>query len=64
MSPFHASPYLVIHAERFAAAIDVAIADPKVRSIPAKAGSVDQVTDSTEVLEGPEVYGKLRVLYR
>nr|MDQ5818767.1 DUF4037 domain-containing protein [Actinomycetota bacterium] len=64
VSPFHSRPYLVIHAERFAAAIDAAITDPEVRSIPIKAGSVDQITDNTDVLERPEVYGRLRALYR
>jgi hypothetical protein len=64
VSPFHTRPYLVIHAERFAAAIDAAITDPEVRSIPIKAGSVDQVTDNTNVLERPAAYGKLRALYR
>jgi hypothetical protein len=64
VSPFHSRPYLVIHAERFAAAIDAAITDPEVRSIPIKAGSIDQVTDNTGVLERPEVYGRLRALYR
>ena len=64
VSPFHSRPYPVIHAERCAAAIDAAITDPEVRSIPIKAGSVDQVTDNTAVLGPPEVYGRLRALYR
>ncbi len=51
VSPFHTRPYLVIHAERFAAAIDAAITDPQVRSIPVQAGSVDQLTDNTNVLQ-------------
>jgi hypothetical protein len=64
VSPFHSRPYLVIHAERFAAAIDAAITDPEVSSIPIKAGSVDQLTDNSDVLGKPEVYGRLRALYR
>jgi hypothetical protein len=63
VSPFHTRPYLVIHAERFAAAIDAAITDPEVRTIPIQAGSVDQVTDNTSVLERPAAYRKLRALY-
>ena len=51
-----------IHAERFAAAIDAAITDPEVRSIPIQAGSVDQVTDDTNVLERPAAYGRFRAL--
>jgi hypothetical protein len=64
VSPFHTRPYLVIHAERFAAAIDAAKTDPEVRSIPIQAGSVDQVTDNTNVLEHPAAYRRLRGLYQ
>jgi hypothetical protein len=64
VSPFHTRPYLIIHAERFAAAIDAAITDLEFRSIPIQAGSVDQVTDNTNVLERPAAYRKLRALYR
>jgi hypothetical protein len=64
VSPFHTRPYLVIHAERLAAAIDAAITDPEVRSIPIQAGSVDQVTDNTNVLERPAAYRRFRALYR
>lgn len=63
VSPFHGRPYLVIHAERFVAAIDEAIADPRVRSIRAKVGSIDQLSDSTDLLAHHELYGKLRNLY-
>jgi hypothetical protein len=64
VSPFHSRPYLVIHAERFAAAIDAAITDPEVRSIPIKAGSIDQITDNAEVLGQPAGYRRMRALYR
>jgi hypothetical protein len=64
VSSFHTRPYLVIHAERFAGAIDAAITNPEVRSISIPAGSVDQVTDNTSVLERPAAYRKLRALYR
>lgn len=63
VTPFHTRPYLVIHAERFAAGIDAAIIDPEVRSIPTQAGSVDQVTDNTNVLGHPETFGRLQALY-
>lgn len=62
VSPFHDRPYLVIHAEQFVSAIDEAIADPRVRSM-AKVGSSDLLSDSTDLLERPENYGKLRNLY-
>ena len=48
----------------FMGSINAAITDPEVRSIPIKAGSVDQITDNTDVLGRPEVYGRLRALYR
>ncbi len=64
VSPFYSRPYLVIHAERFAVAIDAAITDPEVSSIPIKAGSVDQVTDNNDVLYRPELYGRMRPLYK
>lgn len=63
VSPFHGRPYLVIHAERFVAAIDEVIADPRVQAIGAKVGSVDQLSDSTDLLARHELYGKLRNLY-
>jgi hypothetical protein len=64
VSPFHGRPFLVIHAERFARAIEDVIEDPRVRALPKGVGAVDQVTDNTDVLARPEVYGRLRALYR
>jgi hypothetical protein len=49
---------------RFAAAIDAAITNPEIRSIPIEAGSVDQITDNADVLGRPEAYGRLRALFR
>jgi hypothetical protein len=63
VTPFHGRPYLVLHAERFAAALENALADPRVRSLPRGVGSADQITDNTDVLARPEVYGRLRALY-
>jgi hypothetical protein len=47
--PYHERPYLVLHAERFAGALRVSIADPAVRNLPLL-GTIDQVVDSTDVL--------------
>jgi hypothetical protein len=63
VSRYHDRPYLVIHAGRFAAALERAIEDPEVLSVPHKAGSVDQICDSTDVLADPDTYLKLRVLF-
>ena len=63
VSPFHDRPFLVVHAERFAETIEEAVEDPRVRALPRGVGAADQVTDSTDVLARPEVYGDLRALY-
>lgn len=63
VSQYHNRPYLVVHTGRFAAALDLAIEDPAVLRIPHKAGSVDQICDSTGVLARPEMYLKLQGLF-
>ncbi len=63
VTPFHGRPYLVLHAERFAAALEEAVTDQRVRSLPQGVGSADQLTDSTDVLARPEIYGRLGALY-
>jgi hypothetical protein len=50
VSPYHGRPFLVIHGERFAAAIRAGIRDPRVLALPPNVGSVDQFVDSTDVL--------------
>ncbi|MUL41410.1 DUF4037 domain-containing protein [Streptomonospora sp. PA3] len=50
--PYHARPYRVLHAERFAAALRFTIADGTVRALPL-IGTVDQCLDSTDVLTRP-----------
>lgn len=63
VSRYHDRPFLVIHGDRFAQALEEAIDDPEVEVLQARFGSVDQFIDSTDVLARPEVYGKLRALY-
>ena len=63
VTPFHGRPYLVLHAERFAAALEDAVGDPRVRALPGGVGCADQITDNTDVLARPEIYGRLRALY-
>jgi hypothetical protein len=60
VSRYHDRPYLVVHAGRFAAALEGAIGDPAVLRIPHRAGSLDQICDSTDVLACPETCLKLR----
>jgi hypothetical protein len=47
--PYHNRPYQVLHAERFVAALESAIADPAVRGLP-PIGAIDQHIDNTRVL--------------
>ncbi|MGH3145223.1 MAG: DUF4037 domain-containing protein [Rubrobacter sp.] len=63
VSRYHDRPFLVIHADRFARAIEAAIEDPEVGVLRARFGSVDQFVDSTDVLSRPAVYGRLRAMY-
>lgn len=46
---FHDRPYLVLGADRFAAALQDTVTDPQVRAL-SLVGAIDQQTDSTDVL--------------
>ncbi len=52
-SPFHGRPFTVIHGDRFAGALRNAIRDDEVRRIASRRliGSIDLVSDSTDLLE-------------
>jgi hypothetical protein len=50
VSQFHARPFQVIHADRFAEALRGAITDEAVLALPEHLGSVDQFLDSTDAL--------------
>ncbi|MFC8226558.1 DUF4037 domain-containing protein [Streptomyces sp. NPDC057287] len=50
--PYHARPFLVLHAERFAQALAHTVTDPELRTL-ALVGSVDQWSDSTDLLDQP-----------
>jgi hypothetical protein len=53
IGPFFERPFTVINAEAITEAIRAEIADPALRALPV-IGSLDQVTDSTAVIEAPE----------
>jgi Domain of unknown function (DUF4037) len=61
--PYHGRPFLVIKADRFAAAIRQTIDDPQLRALP-PTGSVDQFTDSTDITERPPATTALGAVYR
>lgn len=52
LGPFHARPFTVVNAEEMIAALRAEIADPTLRALPI-IGALDQVSDSTPVVEAP-----------
>ena len=55
---YHGRPYRVLGADRFAAACVEAIQDPWLRTQPL-VGAIDQIADSTDVLQHPNRYRAL-----
>ena len=60
---YYSRPYSVIFAERFAHAIKQAINEPRVKKIETDIGSIDQFTDSTDVIEDLALIKKLGAAY-
>jgi hypothetical protein len=60
VSRYHGRPYLVLHAQRFEAALRATIEDPAVLSVPLEAGSIDQICDNPSVLADPRTYLEFR----
>ncbi len=60
---FHDRPYLVLHAENFAAALRAQISDEQVRALPPNIGSINQFVESTDVLENLNVCLRLKKVY-
>jgi hypothetical protein len=63
LSPFHDRPFQIIHGERFAAALQAAIRDERVRKWPPHVGSIDQFVDSTDLLAHARRRRRLRMLF-
>lgn len=63
VAQFHNRPFLVPPAGEIARALLDGIEDPEVRALPPYLGSVDQVSDNTDVLESLDRCRKLRLLY-
>jgi Domain of unknown function (DUF4037) len=59
---FHARPFRVLRSSRFVDACLERVADTRLRSLPL-IGGADLVSDSTDVLESPSVFGRLGLLY-
>jgi len=64
ISNYYGRPYLVIYGERFAKAIKQAIKDPQIKRIKTDVGSIDQFTDSTNVVEDLALCKKLSAVYK
>jgi hypothetical protein len=60
---FWGRPFRVLFADRFVEALRAAIADPAVRAIPHPVGAIDAVSDSTAVLDRPQLVRRLAVLW-
>lgn len=63
VSRFHDRPFMVIHGDRFVAALRAALVDEAVKRLSPHLGSVSQWVDSTDVLSYPAWIPRLRDLY-
>lgn len=63
VSLYHTRPYLVIHGDLFVEAIRRQIKDAEIKKLNPAIGSVNQLLESSDVLEDPSLGRKLRVLY-
>jgi hypothetical protein len=61
--PFFGRPIRVLFADRFVDALRGAITDPEVRSIDHDAGTIDAVSENTDVLTRPQLWRRLRPLW-
>lgn len=61
---FYDRPFLVPPAGKIAEALLDGIKDPAIKSLPSHLGSVDQISDATDVLDDIPICKKLRVLYQ
>lgn len=59
---YHGRPAQVLLADRFTDALLRTVTDPELLDLPL-VGAVDQATDSTDVLERPDVYRRLEGVY-
>jgi len=54
ISNFHGRPFHVPHSGRFVNALLDQIADPQVKNLAPRVGSINQISDSTDILENPK----------
>lgn len=63
-SHYYGRPYSVIRGERFAKAIKQEIKDAKIKRLNTDVGSIDQFTDSSNVVQDLALCKKLRAVYK
>ncbi len=63
VSSYHQRPFLVANADRLVDALLAQIEDPSVKSLPPRLGSVDQISNNTDVLDEIRRCKKLQALY-
>ncbi|MFA7244843.1 MAG: DUF4037 domain-containing protein [Candidatus Magasanikbacteria bacterium] len=64
VSSYHERPYFVIHADIFANEIKKKIKDPLIKKIRYEVGSVNQITNTADLLENSDFLKKLKILYK
>jgi hypothetical protein len=64
VSSFHGRPFKVIHGGEFSDAIKAQIQDESVKRIPTDIGSIDQFSDSTDMVENAGLRQRLKTLYQ
>jgi len=64
VTSYFSRPFQVIHGGRFARALRESIQDDAVRDIPVDIGSIDQFSDSTDLMEAVKLRPILKQLYK
>jgi hypothetical protein len=62
VSYFYTRPFRVLKSDRFVDACLRRVADARLRALPL-VGSIDQIVDSTDVLEQPDLARAIRAIY-
>ena len=64
VSNFHGRPFLVIHWDVFAQEIKKQIKDKNILNIKANIGSVNQITNTVDLIENNELLSRIKNLYK
>jgi hypothetical protein len=61
--PFYQRPFLVPPTDEIIAALQAAITDPEVTTLPIGLGNINQISDNTDLLDNLDHGRKLKILY-